>query len=62
MGRRVLRKIIPSQPIVMIKRLAKKGADKIESKILNPKLLPELTFQSMSAGMTEKEPPLVGHF
>ena len=40
MGRRVLRIIIPSQPMVMIKRLAKKGADKIESKILNPKLLP----------------------
>ena len=54
--------MIPNQPMVMIKRLAKRGVDKLERNILKPKLLPELTFQSVTAGLAEKEPPSASHF
>ena len=63
MGKKVLRRLIPNQPMEVIRRLAKKGVDKIERNILqNPKLLPELTFANMEAGLYAKEPPSATHF
>ena len=48
--------------MVMIKKLAKKGVDKLERNILKPKLLPELTMQTLAMGISEKEPPSATHF
>ena len=48
--------------MVMIRRLAKKGVDKIERNILHQKLLPELTFQKMTAISSAEDPPSASHF
>ena len=53
-GKKVLRKLLPNQPMGMIKRLVQKGADNLKKEILaNQRLLPALTAAKVQSSLVE---------
>lgn len=54
-GKKVLRRLIPSQPMVLIKKLVQKGAGTIKRELLQKeKLLPSLTLKNIQAELPDR--------
>ena len=57
-GKQVLKKLIPNQPMILLKKLVQKGAGTLKREILHrDKLLPSLTLKNMQAEIFEKMIP-----
>ncbi len=53
-GKKVLKKLLPNQPMGMIKRLVQKGADNLKKEIMaNQRLLPALTTTKVQSSLVE---------
>jgi hypothetical protein len=62
LGKNVLRKLIPSQSIIMLKKLVQ-GADTLRREILPaPKLLPVLTIKNMQNELADRNPSTHSNF
>lgn len=61
-GRRALKKLLPAQPMVLIKRLVQKGAGLGREMLSNQRLLPSLTLKSMQGEMFERLMPQQNSF
>ena len=54
-GKKVLKKIIPNQPLILIKKLVQKGADNFKKELrLNHQLLPSLTTNKIQSLTTKQ--------